>query len=463
MTLDPAFHYWTLERVAGAIAAGDITSLEATRALLERIEALEPSLHAYATVAPERALAAAEAADGAQAAGRELGPLHGVPIAVKDLCDTQGLRTAGGMRIHASRVPDSDACVVERLEAAGAVILGKLQLTEGAFAAHHPDITVPINPWNAQAWSGISSSGSGAATAAGLCFGSLGSDTGGSIRYPSAANGLVGIKPTYGRVSRRGVIALSETLDHIGPMTRSVRDAALMLAVIAGKDPGDPTCLCASVPDYLSESDGGIAGIRIGIDEAFAYEGVDEGIARAVRSASAELASSGAALKAIDLSWLKDYMQAWGPIAVADIALAHADTFPARATDYGPVLRSFLEGASELRAVDYARAQVARLALSGRIASVFEEVDLILCPSLGLVLPPVPDVFGEGDIFSRFAAPFDLSGSPTISLPCGFLSDGRPVSLQLIGRHLDESLLCRAGRTFERATDWHEQHPPGFA
>ena len=243
-------HYLSLDEVARRLKARKVSSVEATRAILDRIEALDPKLKSYATVTPERALQDAARLDAETAAGKSRGPLHGVPIAVKDLCNTAGVPTAAGMAIHRKHVPARDATVVARLKEAGAVILGKLQMTEGAYGAHHPTIEPPVNPWNAAYWTGVSSSGSGVATASGLCFASLGSDTGGSIRFPSTMNGLSGLKPTWGRVSRAGVFPLAESLDHVGPMCRSALDAALVLGVIvnySGSQKGSPVYLFAGV------------------------------------------------------------------------------------------------------------------------------------------------------------------------------------------------------------------------
>src|SRR4051812_47687797 len=251
-------HYWSLEEAGQRIATRQISSVELTQAILDRISKIDPTLKAYATLTPERALEDAAELDAETGAGRSRGPLHGVPIAVKDQYDVAGVPTAAGMTIHQTNVADRDATVVARLRAAGAVILGKLQMTEGAFGTHHPSIPAPLNPWNPAYWVGVSSSGSGAATAAGLCFASLGSDTGGSIRFPSTMNGLSGLKPTWGRVSRAGVFALAESLDHIGPMTRSALDCAIVLGVIAGADPDDPTAVARSVPDYTAATANGV-------------------------------------------------------------------------------------------------------------------------------------------------------------------------------------------------------------
>ncbi len=269
---DDALPYRSLTEVAGLIRSGALSPVEVTRTILERIERLEPQLHSYATVTAELALEQARQAEGEIQSGRYRSALHGVPIAVKDLCFTKGIRTACGTTILADWQPEIDATVVERFRTAGAVLLGKLQMTEGAFADHHPQIARPRNPWHPDHWAGASSSGSGAATAAGLCYGSLGSDTGGSIRFPSAANGVTGLKPTWGRVSRYGVFPLSDSLDHIGPMARSAADCAALLGVIAGADANDPTTLTAPVPDYLAglaEGVLGARGLRIGIDAGF--------------------------------------------------------------------------------------------------------------------------------------------------------------------------------------------------
>jgi len=267
-------HYLSLLDVAEALRSREISPLELTRAMLSRIEALEPRLHAYALVTADRALAQAARAETEIGRGEYRGPLHGVPIAVKDIFNTAGVTTAAGMPLHDNHVPATDATVVRRLAEAGAVLLGKLQLTKGAFVTHHPSVIAPSNPWHADYYAGASSSGAGVATAAGLCFGSLGSDTGGSIRFPSAANGLTGLKPTWGRVSRHGVFALAESLDHVGPMARCAADAGALLQAIAGLDPLDATTLAAAVPDYLRGLDAGIHDLCVGIDVAYNETGI---------------------------------------------------------------------------------------------------------------------------------------------------------------------------------------------
>ncbi|HEX8058904.1 MAG TPA: amidase, partial [Novosphingobium sp.] len=265
-----AIHYDELLPVSERIRGGDLTSVEVTTALLDRIERYDGLLHSALIVLTDQAMEQARRADAEIAAGRWRGPLHGIPIGVKDLLWTKGLPTTGGMELLRDFRPEEDATVVARLKAAGAVIIAKLHMTEGATFNHHPVFERPVNPWSADHWTGVSSSGSGVAPAAGFCFGAIGSDTGGSIRMPSAANNLTGIKPTWGRVSRHGLIHLAESLDHLGPMARSAADAAAILQAIAGWDVKDMTSLSDPVPDYLAQMDDGIAGLTLGIDWDFA-------------------------------------------------------------------------------------------------------------------------------------------------------------------------------------------------
>ena len=278
-------HYSELVEIGRLIQKRELSSVAATQSQLNRIAQLEGQLKSYAYVMATSALEQAKAADLEIAAGKVRGPLHGVPIAVKDLCWTKDAPTAAGMKIYRDNRPKEDATVVIKLKEAGAVILGKLQLTEGAYADHHPEVDPPRNPWDAGLWAGASSSGSGVATAAGLCYASLGSDTGGSIRFPSAANAVTGLKPTWGRVSRYGVFELAATLDHIGPMARSAVDCGAMLGAIAGADPNDPTALLEPVPDYLANLSGSLQGTRIGVDPRWTSEGVDAASTRSFQDA----------------------------------------------------------------------------------------------------------------------------------------------------------------------------------
>jgi amidase len=459
-------HYSTLLEAASAIRSRKVSPVELTRSILDRIEKLDPSLLSYASVTPELALTQAAAAEGEITAGNYRGPLHGVPIAVKDIFNTAGVVTAAGMTIYADNVPDHDATVVRRLRKAGAVLLGKLQNTEGAFVNHHPKITPPRNPWNADYYAGASSSGSGVATAAGLCFGSLGSDTGGSIRFPSAANGVTGLKPTWGRVSRYGVFPLADSLDHIGPMTRSAADAGAMLGAIAGHDSNDPTSLVAPVPNYLAELDAGIRGVRVGVDAAYNETGCDSATIATVHNARKVLEDLGAITKEVTLPDPAGVMvtTAWGTICAVETAIAHEATYPARSSEYGG-LADLIKAGRAVSGIEIMKAHHKRLAFTGNLSALFAEIDLLLIPTqprTDFTIAQERELFATAEGLSgflRFATPFDMSGSPTITLPGGFTAKGLPLSFQLVGRHLEEELLVRAGHAYQQVTDWHHRHP----
>jgi len=455
-----------LLEVGRRIAARSLSSVEVTRAILARIERLDGRLHSYATLTPDAALAAAEQADREIAQDRIRGPLHGVPLAVKDLCDTQGIPTAAGTTIFKDHVPARDAGVVARLKAAGAVLLGKLQMTEGAFAAHHPAIEAPVNPWSAAHWTGVSSSGSGVATAAALCYGSLGTDTLGSIRFPSTMNGLTGLKPTWGRVSRAGVFPLAETMDHVGPMTRSAADAAAMLGAIAGRDADDPTAVQQPAPDYLAALDGGVHDLRIGIDRALIESGADADMQRVTEAAATTLANLGASLHAVNFPSPDQIVRDAVLLCAVEAAIAHEATYPARAPEYGPVLSGLLELGRKADGLAIGKIHQRRRAFSGRLEALLREVDVLLLPAMDIAAPTLDYLAAHRDdpraryARVRFTAPFDMTGSPCLTLPGGATADGLPVGFQLVGRHFDEALLLRTGHAYQQATDWHRLRPP---
>ena len=327
-----ALHYLDLTELSHRLHAREISPVEATTAELTRIERLDGQLKSYAHMMAEAALIQARAAEAEVMRGEIRGPLHGVPIAVKDLCWTRGVPSAAGMTIYKDFRPTEDATVVRKFNAAGAIILGKLQLTEGAWAEHHPQIPAPVNPWNSAHWSGASSSGSGVATAAGLCYGSLGSDTGGSIRFPSAANGVTGIKPTWGRVSRYGVFELAATLDHIGPMARSAADCGAILGVIAGSDPNDPTAVLDPVPNYLAGMTRGLRGLRIGVDHTWNTGGVDQTMVDAVTAALETVRDLGAEIRDVKFPDVAQVITDWFPLCSVQAAVAQRPTRRARAS-----------------------------------------------------------------------------------------------------------------------------------
>lgn len=458
-------HFRTITEISEAIASKEVSPVEIAAAMLQRIDELDGRLKSYATVMADSAMAAAQKAAQEIDAGMSRGPLHGVPIAVKDLCFTKGVRTMGAAKVLADHVPSFDGTVIAKLKSAGAILLGKLNLTEGAMGGYNPEFDIPKNPWNPDRWTGSSSSGSGVATAAGLCLGSLGSDTGGSIRFPSAACGIVGLKPTWGRVSRYGVLALAESMDHVGPMTRSVADAGIMLEAIAGFDPNDPTSLPNPVPNMLEGIGQGIAGVRIGFDENYATNDIDIELAEAVCAGVEVLADQGAEIVEVQMPDVDEYVSAWPTLCSAGAVAAHTATYPSQRDDYGLWFRGWLDMGAQVTGADYAKANNLRAACTGHLRRVFEGIDVLVCPSMSA--PPhivTPEMlygaYGARDLkFQRFTVPFDYNGTPTLSVPCGMNSEGLPLSIQFVGKHLTEPLLCQVGHAYESSTPWHNLHP----
>ncbi|MDF0750933.1 amidase [Marinobacter sp. 71-i] len=463
--LSTDLHYLDITELATLIRTRQISPVAVTRAQLDRIAAVDGALDSYALVTADLALAQAEAAEAEIAAGRYRGVLHGVPIAVKDLCWTKGIPTAAGMPIHQGHCPTEDATVVQRLKEAGAVLLGKLQLTEGAYSDHHPLITPPKNAWNADYWPGISSSGPGAATAAGLCYGSLASDTGGSIRWPAAANGVTGLKPGWGRVSRHGVFELAASMDHVGPMARSAADAAMLLAIIAGGDPKDPTAIPGPAPDYAAAIKQGIQGVRIGVDAEWNSADVDPGNQEVLSEAIEIFRSLGAHIVDVAFPDATQAVADWAPACAVEAACAHQATYPARKNEYGAVLASVIETGGTLSGIDYQKLILRRLNFSGRVATFFSTVDLLLTPVhpfAPLSLDAIQTLGEQPHLIlnlQRYTCPFNLTGNPTITLPGGFSEQGLPIGFQLVAGHLDESMLIRAGAAFQSTTPWHRRHP----
>ena len=468
-----ALHFLSLETLASRIASGALSPVAVTRYMLDRIARLDRHLKSYATVTAEQALAAARTAEREIRAGRYRGPLHGVPIGVKDLCYTKGVRTMGGTPVRKDLVPTFDATVVSKLRSAGAVILGKLNLSEGAAAGYNPAMDVPLNPWNPGRWPGMSSSGSGVALAAGLCYAAIGTDTGGSIRNPSSANGVVGLKPTYGRVSRYGVLAMAESLDHVGAMARRVADAALMFDVIAGPDPKDSTSLDVPPARAFQHLRSGLRGLRLGIDRDYALKGIDAGQARAIESALGTLRELGARIVEVKMPDVSHVVDIWQPICAHEMAAAHAATFPSRAAEYGPYLREFLEIGTRITPEQLAAAGRARRALTQQLNLVLDSVDAIAGPAGGDPAWPITHAIQVGPMAAYHAAwsaaaprsaeftmPMDLAGVPAICLPAGFSPDGLPYSIQFTGRRLTEATLASIAYAYETATPWHDRHPP---
>jgi aspartyl-tRNA(Asn)/glutamyl-tRNA(Gln) amidotransferase subunit A len=454
----------TIAEAAARIREGVLSPVELTAAHLERIEQLQPVLNAFITVIADHALAAAETAQAEIGRGDYRGPLHGIPIALKDLYETRGIRTTAGSSFLAEHVPGTDCAVAERLNAAGAVLLGKLNMHEWAYGitnvnAHYGPCR---NPWDTARIPGGSSGGSSAALAAGLCMGSMGSDTRGSIRIPAALCGVAGLKPSYGRVSLRGVIPLSWNLDHAGPMARTVEDVALLLQAVAGYDPADPFAVDAPGADFLADLDAGVAGWRVAlpVDDYFTHAAPE--VLAAVDAAAQVFEGLGASVHRIDLGWLAEAGRASRVMLGADAAAFHRERLANHPERFGPVELARLRRDSDASAADYARLRFVQASATHRLGQFFESHDLLILPATPLPAVRI-DALGVADQeynWTQFTAPFNMTGVPALSVPCGFTAEGLPIGLQIVGPAWSEALVLRAGYAYERATDWHTRRPP---
>ena len=449
-------HRLSLSDVARHVKSGALSARRVVEAMIDRIAGFDPEFGAFVLVLADRALERAHGLDAAMSRGEAPGPLQGVPVALKDLLYTRGIATTCGTKVLENWQPDEDATVVRRLEAAGAVVLGKVKLTEGAFSEHHPAVQPPINPWNPDRWTGVSSSGSGVAVAAGLAHGAIGTDTGGSIRFPCAACGLVGIKPTYGRVSRHGVFPLAASLDHVGPMTRSVEDAARMLGVMAGRDPLDPTSLDAPVTVYSGSIRERLDDVRIGVDWDYVSEDVHGSVVDAIRDGLTVLTDLGADVIEVRMPDYRVLADNWVVTCGMDCARAHAATYPAHKDEYGPALAGLIETGRNARPDEYERLELERSRFRIAFDQLLVNVDALIAPCMPTPIPgaersPPSDDRGPRERFIRFTAPFDYSGHPSITLPLDIDADGMPRAFQLIGPHLGEAALVGIGGAFESA------------
>jgi amidase len=461
-------HYQPLTTVAEAIAAREISPVEVTEAILSRIEAHDQTLKSYTTVTADLALQQARAAEAEIMKGIYRGAMHGIPIAVKDLCFTKGIRTTGGMSIYTDFKPDRDATVVSKLNDAGAVMLGKLHMTEGAMLEHHPDFPEPVNPWKSDLWTGVSSSGSGVSAAAGLAYATIGSDTGGSIRFPSACNGLTGVKPTWGRISRYGIFDLAATFDHLGPMARSAADAAAMLQALAGWDPKDTTSLSTPVPDYLGALQGvyGARGIKMGLDWDYVATDADPVTIGFVRDAVAVLEEIGALPTPVTFPSQEALLKMNMAATMAETAAIHAATYPSQAEKYGPSAAAMIDQGRNVSPVDIGLAIMERYKFRGAVLRMFDDIDVFIMPVFRLGTPTWSEMRAQVaesfDNIGKFTSPFNATGTPTVTLPVGYTDDGRPVAMQLAGGPGSEAMLLKVAHAYQQATDWHTRRPPGF-
>ncbi|MBI4279502.1 MAG: aspartyl/glutamyl-tRNA amidotransferase subunit A [Armatimonadetes bacterium] len=460
----------TIAGLAALIRRRQVSPVEITRMVLDRIAAVDRRLNSFITVCADEAIQAARAAASEIARGRYRGPLHGVPVSVKDLMAMRGHRLTGGSKILADHVPDFDATVVARLREAGTVIVGKTNLHEFAYGVTNNNVHYgPVrNPWDTSRIPGGSSGGSAVAVAAGLGAGTLGSDTGGSVRIPAALCGLVGLKVTYGRVSRHGVLPLSWSLDTVGPLAWTAEDAAILLRAIAGADPRDPSSSDAPVPDYQGGLRGGIRGLRVGRPRQYMFDLVDSEVAAAVEEAIGVLRSLGAEVEEVSTPWLDDAISAAAAIVHAEAAAYHLAWLRTRPQDYGDEVRERLLVGTSLPAVAYVQAQRTRSLLIAQMEVVWRAVDVLVAPTTPAPAARIGDatvpVNGrEMDVrttFIRCTYPVNFLGLPSISVPCGFTRAGLPVAFQIIGRPFAEDVLLRAAHAYQQQTDWHVRRPP---
>jgi aspartyl-tRNA(Asn)/glutamyl-tRNA(Gln) amidotransferase subunit A len=475
MTDEKLLAFSTIADLAALLAKRKISPVELTSIFLRRIERHNPRLNAYLTVTAEHALAAARRAEKellrSRGAGNRRRPLLGIPFALKDNIWTRGIRTTAGSKVLRDFVPDDDATVVRRLERAGAILLGKTNLHEFAYGitnnnAHYGPCR---NPWALDRISGGSSGGSAVATASGLCVAALGTDTGGSIRIPSAMCGIAGIKPTFGRVSVYGTVPLAPSFDHVGTLARSVADLATLLGVLAGRDPLDPTASSRPVEDYAAALRKPLKKFRLGRPREYFWEKVEADVRRATETAIRDMEKQGAILREVSLPSLNESVAASTNISLAETRHYHEAMgyFPAQAADYSEEVRQRIEAGGNVRAIDY----LAGLEVQKRVRAEFDaalsEVDAIVAPTVPVTAPPIGAEnvrIGGEEVPVRVALvgmnrPANFTGHPAVSVPCGFTGDGLPVGLQLIGRAFDEATLLRIAFSYERAHQWQRRHP----
>ncbi len=464
-TSDTQLHYLSIRQAGELIQKGELSPVELTRACLDRIEATDDRLHSFIFLLADQALEQARTAEAEVLRGAYKGPMHGIPFALKDLYDTAGIRTTSGSQVDIDRVPTEDATTTARLKEAGGILLGKLAMHE--FALGGPDWTTPFepacNPWNLDHITGGSSSGSGSSVASGQAMGALGSCTGGSIRGPASLCGIVGLKATYGRVSRFGVVTLSWSQDHAGPMTRTVEDTAFMLQAIAGHDPRDPTSSRAPVPDYSRSLREDIRGVRIGLPRHYFFAedpGVNPEVVARVEQAVSVLEELGAHVEEVTLPSL-DYVRAANSVIMVSEAFAyHEPNLKTRPQEFGEIVRGRFRIGGLMSASDYLQAQRVRTWARRDFAQVMKSVDFLVTPTM-----TQPAAAFEGfDPMSTtrgksFTAPFNVTGLPAISVPCGFTESGLPIGMQIVGKPFDEPGVIQAAYTYQQYAGWHNLNP----
>jgi aspartyl-tRNA(Asn)/glutamyl-tRNA(Gln) amidotransferase subunit A len=445
----------------------EVSPVGVVKAHLARIEGLEPALNSFITLLPEQAMEEAKEAEREIQAGQYRGPLHGIPIGLKDLFYVKGVRNTSGSKIFDHFVPDFNSAMASKLKEAGAILLGKLNLHQFAYGTtgENPDYGNMHNPWNLERITGGSSGGSASAVASGQCTLAMGTDTGGSIRIPSTLCGLVGLKPTYGRLSRYGITVLSWSQDHAGPMTRTVEDCALVMNAVAGYDPRDPSSASISIPNFTQALTNNIKGLKIGVPREFFQESIDSEVEHSVRNAIELLSHLGA--KLLEISWpmYHESKAISSTLLMAEATAYHSQLMKQHRSRLDPKVRLRLEAGFFISAVDYLQAQRARRLFYQRSCDLFKETDLLAGPTV-----PIPACnigteevqigntrLGVIPALSQYTRPFNLNGFPAITVPCGFSKEGLPVGLQLAGKPFDEMTVLRAAFAYEQATDWHQR------
>ena len=462
--------YMSAGQLSRLIQSREVSPVEVVDAHLSRIQSTDQVLNSFITLLPEPARAAARRAESEISAGNYRGPLHGIPVGLKDLFNTGGVRTTSGTRLFDNFIPQQDCTVAARFHQAGAILLGKLNMHQLAYGptGENPDYGHMHNPWDPDRFAGGSSGGSGSAAAAGQCTITMGSDTGGSVRIPAALCGIVGLKPTYGLVSRHGLTPLSWCMDHPGPLVRTVEDAALTMNAIAGYDPNDVASSQVDVPDYTTALTGDIRGLRIGVPREFFEAPLDGEVAQVVRKAIDLLEELGASVREVSFPLFEHAQAISGTILMAEAAAYHRELLARDGDKLYPPVRLRLEAGLFITAADYLKAQQGRALFNREARDLLREVDLLAGPMEPVTAPKLLSTevqagdrtIGTTAALTQYSRPYNITGFPAISVPCGFSDAGLPIGLQLAGRPFDEVTVLRAANAYEQATDWHRQRPP---
>jgi aspartyl-tRNA(Asn)/glutamyl-tRNA(Gln) amidotransferase subunit A len=462
--------YFTASQLCRLIQNKKISPIEVVEAHLTRIRSLEPVLNSFITLLDDQAMAAAKQAEKEIQEGRYRGPLHGIPLGLKDLYYTKGIRTTSGSRIFDTFIPNFDSTIVRKLKGAGGILLGKQNMHPLAYGPTGENLEYGHmhNPWNPKLIAGGSSGGSGSATASGQCTLSMGSDTGGSVRIPSAMCGLVGFKPTYGRLSRYGLTALAWSQDHPGPITRSVEDCVLIMNAIAGYDPNDPTSVEVPVPDYSKALTGEIKGLRVGVPKEYFQVPIDSQVKKQFWKAVKRLGELGAIVSEVSWPMYHHSMAIANTIMMSEATAYHSKLIRTNGSRIYPPARLRLEAGFFISAIDYIQAQRARTLFYNQSLSVLKKVDLLAGPTvpvtafkIGTDKVKINNTWvGAIPLLTQYTRPFNLNGFPAITVPCGFSDDGLPIGLQLAGRPFEEEIVLRTAHAYEHSTDWHLRRPP---